>query len=73
MGGKCSGNYRMQKPWKQEGKVHKFVAKNGENKPKAESQPANKLKLAKAYSTHIEPESNYMDELDMRGGHSYSN
>jgi hypothetical protein len=66
-GGKCSGNYRMHKPSKCEGKAHKFAARE-EHKRKAESPPADtKIKLAKAYETRIEPNSNYMDEMDMRG------
>ncbi len=64
-GGKCTGNYRMHKPSNCEGKAHKFVAKEGDNKRKAESQAADKLKLTKAYEARIDPESNYMDEMDM--------
>jgi hypothetical protein len=64
-GGKCSGNYRMHKPANCEGKAHKFAAKDGDNKRKAESQPTEKMKLAKAYETRIDPESNFMDEMDM--------
>jgi hypothetical protein len=58
MGGKCAGAYHIHKPSQCKGKeAYKFVGKEGEQKPKAAGDSGNtnsKLKLAKAYKTHIQ-------------------
>jgi hypothetical protein len=71
-GGKCAGAYRIHKPSQCEGKAHRFVGKEGEQKRKApeDDQQERKLKLAKAYETRIEEtsEAEASDEMSYVSG-----
>jgi hypothetical protein len=58
---KCTAFYCIHKPSQCEGKAHQFVGKEGKHKCKATKstgQGKHKLKLAKAYKTHIKEVSN---------------